>query len=471
MNEKYDFGMIGLGTMGSNLVLNMTDHGYSVAGYDRDTTKTEALLKQAVNKNIYGTALVSEFVDSLKQPRKILMLVPAGSAVDSVIDELIPMLAEKDLLMDCGNSNFKDTETRIDRLAEKGIRFMGIGVSGGDEGARHGPSIMPGGDVEMYKMAEPMLKAIAAKVNNEPCVTRTGNRSAGHYVKMVHNGIEYGLMQLLAEAYHLLKQAGLSNDEMHDVFSKWNNGQLHSFLTGITAEIFKKKDDRTNKMLLDMILDSAHQKGTGAWTSINAMELQVPIPVIDIAVSMREMSALKNERVAAEIIFSQQTKKNPVKKEQLTNMLEQTFHFALLITYAQGFALIHKASSTYGYDIRQSEIARIWRGGCIIRSALLDDIMAAFSEKEEVPNLIISPGIAKKLQMLQESARQITSSAIEAGIPVAAMMASLAYFDSYRNGWLPANLIQAQRDYFGAHTYERTDTKGIFHTQWHSKDQ
>jgi len=470
MNNKYDFGMIGLGTMGSNLVLNMTDHGYSVAGYDRDKTKTEALLKQAGNKNIYGATLLNEFISSLNSPRMILMLVPAGAAVDSVIEELLPLLGEKDLLMDCGNSHFKDTESRIDRLATKGIGFMGVGVSGGDEGARHGPSIMPGGDAEMYKKAEPMLRAIAARVNNEPCVTRTGNRSAGHYVKMVHNGIEYGLMQLLAEAYHLLKHAGLNNAELHKLFSKWNKGPLHSFLTEITAEIFIKKDDLTVDLLLDRILDSAHQKGTGAWTSGNAMELQVPVPVIDAAVSMREMSALKNERISAEKIFPQQVK-NPDKTEHLTGNLEQALHFAMLITYAQGFALIHKASATYGYDIRQSEIAKIWRGGCIIRSALLEDIMIAFRANEDQLNLVSSPELAKKLIAMQQPARQVVCTAVETGIPMPALAASLAYFDSYRSGWLPANLIQAQRDYFGAHTYERTDRKGIFHTQWHTKDQ
>ncbi len=465
--KKYDFGMIGLGTMGRNLVFNMNDRGYKVIGFDKNNAQVEALTLEAGNRNIYATSQLNEFLAGMKSPRVILLLVPAGKIVDDVIAELLPFLSGEDLLMDCGNSHFTDTNQRIAALAKSGIQFMGVGVSGGESGARYGPSIMPGGTKNAYNLVAPMLESIAAKVNDEPCVSWLGPGSAGHYVKMVHNGIEYGLMQLIAESYHLLKIAGaFNNTELNTIFSKWNEGVLRSFLIEITADIFAQKDELSNNSLVDMILDSAHQKGTGGWTSEDAMNLQVPLPVIDIAVSMRDLSAYKKEREAVELNMKNEEDKFTGDKNELVSWLEEALYFSMITTYAQGMSLLHVASEAYQYELNLESIAKIWRGGCIIRSSLLEDIRMAFSQHPDLSSLFLGKLFSPKLLHSLNGIRKVIKTGLETGIPVPAMMGSLAYYDSYRSGWLPANLIQAQRDYFGAHTYERIDREGIFHTHW-----
>jgi 6-phosphogluconate dehydrogenase len=466
----YDYGMIGLGTMGRNLAYNICDHGYSVAGFDKDLSRVETLEKEKGNYNLCGTHSVKEFTDILKKPRVILLLVPAGSVVDSVINKLKPWLSEDDLIMDCGNSHYTDTNLRVKKLERGKIHFMGVGVSGGESGARNGPSIMPGGSKKAYERVAPLLEAISAKANGEPCVAYLGPDSAGHYVKMVHNGIEYAFMQLIAESYQLFKQAaGMSNDELHDIFLKWNNGLLNSYLVSITADIFKQKDNLTENPLVDMILDSAHQKGTGAWTTEDAMALQVPVPVIDVAVSMRNISILKEERLVAQKQLHGPDKRIIVNKQELVDKLENALYFSIITVFAQGMSLLHIASDAYHYDLKLEDIAGIWREGCIIRASVLNDIMAAVTEQPVLSNLMLSGVFKEKLAGLQENARKIVQTGINAGIPLPAFMASLAYYDSYRSGWLPDNLLQAQRDYFGAHTYERTDRKGTFHTEWNQK--
>ena len=465
--DTFDFGMIGLGTMGRNLVLNISDHGFSVIGYDKNTTQVETMITESEGKKVTATASLEEFIKSIKVPRVIMLLVPAGKIVDDVINELKPLLSKEDLIMDCGNSHFTDTNIRYQQLAESNIHFMGVGVSGGESGARFGPSIMPGGPKEIYASVAPMLQAISAKVNDEPCVTWLGPGSAGHYVKMVHNGIEYGIMQLISETYHILKSFGKhTNKELHQIFAGWNNGKLQSFLIEITADIFSQKDDLTNSDLVDMILDSARQKGTGGWTSEDAINLQVPIPVIDIAVSMRDISAYKKERVEAAEILSGPDVKLSDEKAELIAALEDALYFAMITVYAQGIALLQRASEKYIYDLKPADIAKIWRGGCIIRAALLEDIYTSFTEEKELANLMVSNTIANKLQQSQKGIRHVLKEAIDNGIPMPAMMMALGYYDSYRSSWQPANLLQAQRDYFGAHTYERTDREGSFHTKW-----
>jgi len=471
-DKKYEYGMIGLGTMGRNLVLNINDHGYTVAGFDKSPQQVELLKKDTAKRDVTATSNLENFVKSLQTPRTILLLIPAGKIVDEVINELVPLLSADDLLMDCGNSHFTDTNRRIEQLAKSTIHFMGVGVSGGESGARFGPSIMPGGPKEVYERVATMLKAISAKVKDEPCVTWLGPGSAGHYVKMVHNGIEYGLMQLISEAYHLLKVAGkMNNDEIHSVFSTWNEGILQSFLIEITTDIFVQKDELTNTRLIDMILDSAHQKGTGGWTSEDAMKLQVPIPVIDIAVSMRDLSTYKKERESAQQKFAGPGYKFEGDKNALVTWLEQAVYFSMITTYAQGMSLLYYASKEYKYDLKPEDIAGIWRGGCIIRSSLLEDIQVAFSKQPDLPNIMMNEKIAQKLMHSQIELRKVIQVAVETGIPIPALMGSLAYYDSFRSGWLPANLVQAQRDYFGAHTYERNDREGAFHTQWNQEEQ
>jgi len=468
----YEYGMIGLGTMGRNMVLNISDHGFSVAGFDKDNSQVKLLQKEANGRNVIATSNLDEFISALKTPRVVILLVPAGKIVDEVIQELKPLLSENDLLMDCGNSHFTDTNSRIEELKKSSLHFMGVGVSGGESGARYGPSIMPGGPEDVYERVASMLDAISAKVNKEACVKWLGIGSAGHYVKMVHNGIEYGIMQLISESYHLLKVAGgMSNEELHTTFSKWNEGMLHSFLIEITADIFAQKDDLTKNSLVDMILDSAHQKGTGGWTSEDAMKLQVPIPVIDIAVSMRDLSAYKDEREIAQKKLTAPGGKSGDNKNALVTQLEQALYFSMITTYAQGMSLLHYASKEYDYGLKLKDIASIWRGGCIIRSSLLEDIYSAFSKSPELSNILLDDAIAQKAMHSQTETRKTIQIGMEMGIPLPAIMTSLAYYDSYRSGWLPANLIQAQRDYFGAHTYERNDRKGTFHTQWnHEKE-
>lgn len=470
-NQKYEYGMIGLGTMGQNLVYNMTDHGYTVMGYDKNNSQVEDFNKEAKNDLSHGTTNLEEFLNHLKSPKVILMLVPAGKIVDAVINELKPFLSEDDLLIDCGNSHFTDTNRRIADLKESSIHFMGVGISGGELGARFGPSIMPGGPKEVYERVDNMLADISAKVNNEPCVTWLGNGSAGHYVKMVHNGIEYGLMQLIAEAYHILKVcAGMSNDELHETFSKWNEGKLKSYLIEITAEIFTQKDELSKSMIIDIIMDSAKQKGTGAWTSEDAMSLQVPIPIIDIAVSMRDLSAFRDDRKSGALVLKSPKTEFNGDKNDLINYMENALYFSMISVYSQGLSLLHIASKQYNYDLKLEDIATIWRGGCIIRAELLEEIRSAFSKKTNLSNLILSDFFSKELVDSQIAIRNIIQTGVTCGVPIPALMGALAYFDSYRSGWLPANLIQAQRDNFGAHTYQRNDREGIFHTIWNQKE-
>ncbi len=465
--EQYDYGMIGLGTMGRNLVYNMCDHGYSAAGFDKDSKQVDAFIKNAKDHKVSGTSDINAFIASLKRPRVVMLLVPAGLIVDAVIDELKPLLSASDLIIDCGNSHYTDTDKRIASLAKEDLHFMGIGVSGGEEGARYGPSIMPGGTKEIYDRVAPMLEAISAKVDGVPCVRYLGLGSAGHYVKMVHNGIEYGLMQLISEAYHLLKEgAGLNNDDLHEVFATWNKGILKSFLIEITATVFTRRDDLTGANLIDMISDVAHQKGTGKWASQDALDLQVPIPLIDTAVAMRELSGYKEEREAAQPKLAVQLSPSPTDKNELIKDLEQALYFSFITTYAQGMTLLHHASAEYKYDLKPADIATIWRGGCIIRASLLEAIQRAYSGQAALTNLLIDEFIAADLIKAQSHIRSTIHTGIALGIPLAAFCSSLSYFDSYRRAWLPTNLIQAQRDYFGAHTYERTDRPGIFHTQW-----
>ena len=465
--QKYDYGMIGLGTMGRNLVFNMNDHGYSVIGFDKNKEQVATLIKEAGDKKVFGTLHLDEFVKALKVPRVIMMLVPAGKVVDEVIAELKPFLSQNDLLMDCGNSHFTDTNKRNEELAKSTIHFMGVGISGGELGARYGPSIMPGGPKNVYERVAKMLEAISAKVKEEPCVTWLGPGSAGHYIKMVHNGIEYGLMQLISESYHLLKVAGgMTNEELHTIFSKWNKGILQSYLIEITADIFMQKDDLTPTHLIDRILDTAKQNGTGAWTSEDAMHLQVPVPVIDIAVSMRDLSAYKKERETVQQKMEGPEMKFNGDKNELVMHMEEALYFSMITAYAQGMALLQVASKEYTYDLNLEKIAAIWRGGCIIRASLLEDIRTVFSQQPGLSNLLLSNTFSKKLMQSQKGIRKVIQTAVETGIPLPAMMSALAYFDSYNSAWLPANLIQAQRDDFGAHTYERNDREGIFHTHW-----
>jgi 6-phosphogluconate dehydrogenase len=397
--------------------------------------------------------------------------VPAGKIVDDVINDLKPFLSEDDLLIDCGNSHFTDTNIRYEELKKSAIHFMGIGISGGELGARHGPSIMPGGPKEVYERVDKMLSAVSAKVNDEPCVTWLGPGSSGHYVKMVHNGIEYGLMQLISEAYHLMKKvAGMSNEEIHKTFLKWNEGDLQSYLIEITADIFAQKDEFSDSLIIDKILDSAKQKGTGAWTSEDAMKLQVPIPVIDIAVSMRDLSGFLEDRKAGSKVLKSSEIEFSCDKEELLKNLEKALYFSFITVYAQGMSLLHIASKYYKYDLKLEDIATIWRGGCIIRASLLKDIRTVYSQQTDLSNLMMSDIFSKKLLQSQEGIRNIIQIGVSSSIPIPALMGSLAYFDSFRSGWLPANLIQAQRDNFGAHTYARTDREGIFHTIWNQKE-
>ncbi len=469
MNKKsYRFGMVGLGVMGRNLLLNMADHGISVAGFDTDGAKVEALKKEAESREIGRARTMEEFLGLLKEPRVVMMLVPAGPPVDAVIQELLPRMAKGDIIIDGGNSHFKDTDLRQKALAKKGIDFLGVGISGGEYGARHGPSIMPGGRREAYDKIEDIFQAVSAKVDNEACVAYLGPGSAGHYVKMVHNGIEYGLIQLIAESYDIMKRGlGMNDDELHDVYDRWNKGELNSYLMEITADIFRKLDDRTGQRLIDVILDQAAQKGTGMWTSEDAMALQVPVPTIDIAVSMRDLSGLRAERLVASSCLPGPNYLLSEDKKDFLEILTGAVEAGMIIVYIQGMALLRKASEAYHYGLDLETVARIWRGGCIIRSAFLEKILDSFHGQPNLLNLLMDSYFSVEVMMRQEALRAVVCRVGQVGIPIPGLMSSLGYFDSYRSLWLPANLIQAQRDYFGSHTYERVDEKGIFHTQWH----
>jgi 6-phosphogluconate dehydrogenase len=464
---RHEIGMIGLGVMGRNMLLNMADHGFAVAGYDKDPAKVEELRKESAGDNIHGVGSIEGFIGLLHRPRAIMMLVPAGPPVDSVIGDLLPHLEKGDLIIDAGNSYFKDTNMRALRLAEKGLQLLGVGVSGGEEGARQGPSIMPGGPREAYERVRPLLEAIAAKVDGDPCVAYLGPGSAGHFVKMVHNGIEYALMQLLAETYDLMKRGlGVGDDELGDVYDIWNQGELESYLLEITSRIFGKFDESTGKPLIDEILDVARQKGTGMWTSQSAMELQVPIPTIDLAVAMRDLSALEKQREAAGEIFRRPVSPFGGDRQMFLVQLGHALYAGMILVYAQGMSVLAAASDKYQYHLDMEAVARIWRGGCIIRAALLETIRIAYRNHSGLPNLLLAPELSEKMLAHEQDLRCVVRTAIDLGLPVPCFMTALGYFDGYRSAWLPANLIQAQRDYFGAHSYERIDVKGTFHTDW-----
>ena len=470
MNQKYDFGMVGLGVMGSNLLYNIADHGFSVIGFDLNSEKAKNLEKEATpNTDVKGVSVIKDFISQLNTPRKIMLLVPAGKPVDAVIDNLIPHLEKGDIIIDGGNSHYVDTIRRVKYVSEKGFHFMGMGVSGGEEGARRGPSIMPGGDVEAFKVVQPILEAVAAKVNGEACTAYMGKDAAGHYVKMVHNGIEYAIMQLISEVYDLMHRGlGLSNEEMHQIFHQWNQEELNSFLIEITADIFKQKDVETGKELLDVILDKAGAKGTGKWTSQDAMDRGVSIPTIDIAVSLRTLSAYKEQRINASKIYNKTHSSLETDSSKFINELKEALFCAIIISYAQGLSLLVKASEELSMEIPLKDVVKIWRGGCIIRSTLLETFYEAYSAKTDLENILLDENIASLLISRIDSLREVVSAAAKSSIPAGALQTALAYFDAYTSERMSTNMIQAQRDYFGAHTYQRVDREGIFHTEWES---
>ncbi len=468
MDKKgYKLGMVGLGVMGRNLVLNMADRGFAVSGYDKDPEKVQKLDEESKNKNACGFIKVEEFVASLAQPRIVMMLVPAGKPVDSVIHDVLPLLSERDILIDAGNSFYKDTDERAAKLSGRGVSFLGVGVSGGEHGARFGPSIMPGGPKGAYEQVREILEAVAARVDDTPCVTWLGPGSAGHYVKMVHNGIEYGLMQLISETYDIMSQVlDFPSDRLSQIYQQWNEGPLNSFLIEITSNIFKKIDEKTHKHLVEVILDEAHQKGTGAWSSESALELQVAVPVIDTAVQMRYLSGDKSLRKEESKLLKGPSFSFTGDPDALVNDLGQALLAGFIISYSQGFSLLDRASEVMNYNLDKEKIAAIWRGGCIIRSSLLRDIMGAFQKKPNLSSLLEDAELGERAAKLQDGLRRVVQTAAASGIPAPGMMSILSYYDSLRSSWLPANLIQAQRDYFGSHQYERIDERGIFHTEW-----
>ncbi|KAB7709175.1 NADP-dependent phosphogluconate dehydrogenase [Bacillus aerolatus] len=466
---KQQIGVIGLAVMGKNLALNIESRGYSVSVFNRSADKTKAFLQEeAKGKNFKGTYEIEEFVQSLEKPRKILLMVKAGSATDATIDSLKPFLEKGDILIDGGNTFFQDTVRRNRELDSLGIHFVGTGVSGGEEGALNGPSIMPGGQREAYELVRPILEAISAKVEGDACCTYIGPDGAGHYVKMVHNGIEYGDMQLISEAYFILKHVlHLDTDELHRVFADWNKGELDSYLIEITADIFTKRDEETGKPLVDVILDAAGQKGTGKWTSQNALDLGVPLPVITESVFARFISAMKDERVkASKVLRGPDASSFDGNKEELIEAVRKALYMSKICSYAQGFAQMRAASEEYGWDLRYGDIAMIFRGGCIIRAQFLQKIKEAFDNSPNLSNLLLDSYFKDIVENYQSSLRRVLGLAIERGVPVPSFASAIAYYDSYRTETLPANLIQAQRDYFGAHTYQRIDKEGTFHTNW-----
>ena len=469
-----DIGLIGLAVMGENLVLNMESHGFTVAVFNRTTSKVDDFVKgRAAGKKIIGTHTPKELVAALKRPRRVMIMVKAGSAVDAVIDELTPLLEPGDILIDGGNTHFPDTTRRAKALKAKGILFVGAGVSGGEEGALHGPSIMPGGEPSAWPHVKEIFQGIAAKVDgNVPCCDWIGPDGAGHYVKMVHNGIEYGDMQLIGESYAMLSQLlGLDAPALQGVFQTWNQGPLDSYLVEITRDIFGFKDPETGKPLVDVILDSAGQKGTGKWTVNSALDLGVPLTLITEAVFARTLSSQKDERVAAEKLLKGPGTRPDVNREAFIADVEMALYASKMVSYAQGFALLHAMAKESKWSIDKGAVAMMWRGGCIIRSAFLGKIKEAFERNPSLENLLLDPYFAGEVQRAQAGWRRACAAAVTHGVPAPAITSALAYFDSYRAARLPANLLQAQRDFFGAHTYERTDKpRGqFFHTNWTGK--
>ena len=464
---QYDFGMVGLGTMGRALLLNMADHGFAVAGLDTDAGKVAALHSEGSGKPVKGFADAAEFVASIRKPRAIMMLVPAGAPVDSVIKTLVPHLEPGDFMIDGGNSYYRDTDRRAKELSTSGLGFIGMGVSGGEAGARRGPSMMPGGTTENYERIRPIVEAVAAKYDGEPCVALMGSGSAGHYVKTVHNGIEYGVMQLISEVFDVCQRSlGMSNAEIADAFAEWNDAELKSFLVQISVTVLRYKDEKTGGDLVDYISDKAKQKGTGKWTSQDAMDLGMPIPSIDVAVAAREMSGLKAERVEAAKVLPPTATAKPADKTAALADLRGALFTAMLICYSQGLALLKEASKEYGYGTNLETVAKVWRAGCIIRSEQLETIRAAYHANPDLANLLVDPEISKLILANEGSLRRAVTAAIQASVPVPSLSASIAYLDGYRRARLPANLIHGQRDLFGAHTYERLDAEGSFHTLW-----
>jgi 6-phosphogluconate dehydrogenase len=464
--DKRHLGIIGLGVMGKNLGLNAHSKGFSVAGFDLDIEKAQKVGEES-GGSIETTRSWQEFVDALETPRRIWMMVPAGKPVDSVIDTLKPYLTPEDIVIDGGNSYFKDTERRARELEASGLRFFGMGVSGGEEGALHGPSLMPGGFEESYRHLEPLLTSMAAKTSDGPCCAYLGPGGAGHYVKMVHNGIEYGIMQTICETYDILKNVlGLSGPEIRDIFAEWNGGDLGSFLLEISIVVLGKIDPETNLPLVDLVLDTAEQKGTGKWTAQDALDLGAPVPTLTAAVIARIISGAKAERVAASEVLRGPRKKFAGEKKQFIARLRNAYKMVVIGCYAQGFEQLRIASQDYKYNLKFDEIARIWKGGCIIRAKLLDPIRAAFQSQPALKNLILAPYFSKLLNKASGSLRRVVRTATDLGTPIPAYSNALAYFDAYRSKRLPTNLLQAQRDYFGAHTYRRIDKEGTFHTQW-----
>ncbi|AWX48054.1 MULTISPECIES: NADP-dependent phosphogluconate dehydrogenase [Enterococcus] len=472
--SKQQIGVVGMAVMGKNLALNIESRGYSVALFNRTGAKTTAVVEEHPDKNFKAAYTIEEFVESIEKPRRILLMVKAGPATDATIQELLPHLDKGDILIDGGNTFFKDTMRRNEELANSGINFIGTGVSGGEEGALKGPSIMPGGQKEAYELVAPILEQISAKAEDgAPCVTYIGPNGAGHYVKMVHNGIEYGDMQLIAESYDLMKNIlDLSVEEMADIFKEWNQGELDSYLIEITADILTRKDDEgTGKPVVDVILDAAGNKGTGKWTSQSALDLGVPLPLITESVFARYISAYKEERVQASKILSRTNDfEFTGDKKELVEKIREALYFSKIMSYAQGFAQLRVASKEFDWDLPFGEIAKIWRAGCIIRARFLQKITDAYDKNPEIENLLLDDYFVEITKKYQQSVRDVVALAVQAGVPVPTFSSAIAYFDSYRAERLPANIIQAQRDYFGAHTYERVDKEGIFHYSWYHEE-
>ena len=471
MSEKKQIGLIGLAVMGQNLVLNIESRGFGVAVFNRTTARTEEFIAgPARGKNIQGCKTLQEFADSLELPRRIIIMVKAGEAVDDMIAQVKPFLSRGDIIFDGGNSFFQDTERRSRQLEAEGLQFVGSGISGGEEGALKGPSIMPGGPRAAYEALEPILTKIAAQTNDGPCCTHIGPRGAGHYVKMVHNGIEYGIMQLLSETYDIMSRGlGMTAPEIAKVVADWNTAELGSYLMEITVEVLNRTDPETGKSLVDVILDKAKQKGTGKWASQNALDIGVPTPTINEAVTGRIMSGYKEERIKAAKTLRGRVRPIRGDREKIIPQLRDALYCSVITAYAQGMALLRVASTEYDYRLNLAEIARIWKGGCIIRSNLLDPIKEAFAKRRNLENLMLNRFVARELKARQTNWRRTVQAAIKACIPVAGYSASLAYFDAYRTERLPANLIQGLRDYFGAHTFERMDKEGTFHIEWMKK--
>lgn len=465
--NKAQIGIVGLGVMGRMLALNFANHAITVAGYDLDPEKVRLFAEQAQGLPAVACTTLDDFFFQLDSKRIILMMVPAGQIVDKAIASLKPFLRSGDILIDGGNSHFTDTDRRINELKPDGIIYVGMGVSGGEQGALLGPSLMPGGEKSAWEILKPMLEAISAKVNDDPCVSYIGSGSAGHYVKMVHNGIEYGDMQLIAEVYDVLHRGlSLSNTQLHEIFKVWKTGDLDSYLIQITADIFQKKDPESGNDLVDLIVDSAGQKGTGKWSSQSAFDLGAPIPTIHAAVEARVLSSMKSERLVAAKVLGGPSIPFDEEPSLWINVVRDALFAAKICSYAQGFNLLSAADREYQFGLNLSELARIWRGGCIIRAKFLDDIRLAYQNQPDLHNLMLAPYFSESLSKSQSALRQVVAKAISHGIPVAGLSSALAYYDSYRSERLPANLIQAQRDYFGAHTYQRIDRPGSFHTDW-----